>query len=385
MATRKVKSSSDFFDLLDRLKNNTFVSIGYVTGANLEIPKVKRKNPETGRIKGYPDYTSFKTDEYQQEIGALVKITSYNFRYYNRAEIAKQYGEYKNKVDDIRGRYGLEPTQNKESYKEKTNWSDKAPELYKGDNEQLQGHSYNPQNTYGANIKGVTYIIDTEGNIIRALSDNEVKPYLKAKRETDGVLTLRKMGVEEEKIQQYIEEIQNLKFQYRNFESNSILWMCATVEGEKIIYINDSLQRAVDGININPSDFRAIARERYQISLNDLHEMVQKYNNLLKEQNMESKNNKVVRLTESKLKEMIVESFIKTLSNLNENNKKTILREMDEDTADYFYRFCNETYDYITKEIESLKSNIGNFSSSEYVEGQIDALENLYEFLKSIE
>ena len=235
MTSRKVKTANEFFDLLDKLKNNTFVTIGYVTGANLNIPKVQRKNPATNRMKGYPDYSSFAREGYDAEIGALVKITSYNFRYFNREEVSKRYGEYKDKVNGIRARYAIDPIQDKESYKEKTAWSDRAPEVYKGQNAELQTHSYNPQNMFGANIKGVTYAVDTNGHIIRALDDDEVKPYLKAKSQDSGVTALRKMNAEEATIDSYLKEIQELKFRYMNFESNSILWMAATVDGEKIV------------------------------------------------------------------------------------------------------------------------------------------------------
>ena len=314
MSTRKVKSSNDFFDLLDKLRNNCFVSIGYVTGANLDVPKVKRINPKSGRPKGYPDYTPFKNEGYPQEIGALVKITAYNFRYSSRDAIAHHYDNvYKPSANEIRGEVGLPPIKDAEnSYKETLNYGVRGVDAYSGNNSDLEGNTYNPQNVFGAKIKGVTYVVGTDGHIIRGLSDNEVKPYLKAKREIDGVSALRKMGVDEEKIQQYIEKIKALKFTYKNFESHSILWMCATVDGEKIVYINDSLRRAVDGIDINPSDFRAIARERYQISLNDLHEMVQRYNsNIINES--KHKNKKIVRLTESELKQMIAESIMATL------------------------------------------------------------------------
>ena len=76
---RKVKSSNEFFDILDRIGNGKFVSIGYVTGANLAVPTVKKKNPLTNRMKSYPDYTVFKDND-ENEIGALVKITTYNIR-----------------------------------------------------------------------------------------------------------------------------------------------------------------------------------------------------------------------------------------------------------------------------------------------------------------
>lgn len=299
---RRVASSEEFFDILDRIGNGKFVTIGYVTGANLNVPTIKRRNPETNRMKGYPDFSVFGA-EGENEIGALVKITSYNMRYLNRTTVAKKYGEYKNAANGIRGNFGLDPIANRESYKQGTSWSPNGPELYKGQNTELQSHSYNPQNIHGVKPKGIVYAIDTEGHIIKALSQEQIKPYLKAKREIDGVAALRKMGAEEEKIQDYISQINNLKFKYINFESNSILWIAATINGEKIVYINNNLARAVDGINIRPEDFRTIARERYQIDLANLQEITNNY-----------MSKKIIRLTESDL-HRIIENSVKKYIN----------------------------------------------------------------------
>lgn len=267
---RRVASSNEFFDILDKIGNGKFVTIGYVTGANLDVPTVSRKNPLTNRMKKYPDYSVFGSEE---EIGALVKITSYNIQYLNRETVGKKYGEYKQLANGVRTNFGLDPIASKESYKQGTDWSPNGPELYKGQNTELQSHSYNPQNIYNVKPKGVVYAVNKEGHIIQELKPEQVKPYIKKKREIDGVAALRKMGVEEKRIQEYIEQINNLKFKYINFESNSILWIAATINGEKIVYINDNLARAVDGIDISPEDFRAIARKRYQIDLANLQEM----------------------------------------------------------------------------------------------------------------
>ena len=293
---RRIATSNEFFDILDRIGNGKFVTIGYVTGANLNVPTVKRKNPLTNRMKGYPDYSVF-TDEGDGEIGALVKITSYNMRYINRQTIGKKYGEYKNSANAIRTNFGIDPIADRESYKQGTTWSPNGPELYNGKNSDLQSHSYNPQNLYGVKPKGIVYAVDTDGHIMKELSQEQIKPYLKAKREVDGVAALRKMGAEEERINDYISQIQNLKFSYKNFESNSILWIAATVNGEKIVYINDNLARAVDGIDIRPEDFRAIARKRYQIDLTNLQEVTRR-----------TMNKQIIRLTESDLHRLIKES-----------------------------------------------------------------------------
>lgn len=305
---RRVASSEEFFDILDRIGNGKFVTIGYVTGANLNVPTIKRRNPDTNRMKGYPDFSVFGA-EGEDEIGALVKITSYNMRYLNRETVGKKYGEFKDAANAIRGNFGLDPIASKESYKQGTTWSPNGPELYKGQNTELQSHSYNPQNIHGVTPKGVVYAVNTEGHIIKELTPEQVKPYLKAKREVDGVAALRKMGAEEEKIQNYIEQIKNLKFKYINFESNSILWIAATINGEKIIYINDNLARAVDGIDIRPEDFRKIAMERYQIDLSSLQEMASRMSN-----------RKLIRLTESDLHSIIENAVRKIISEgLNSN------------------------------------------------------------------
>lgn len=300
---RRIATSNEFFDILDRIGNGKFVTIGYVTGANLNVPTVKRKNPLTNRMKGYPDYSVF-TDEGDGEIGALVKITSYNMRYLNRQTVGKKYGEYKNSANAIRTNFGIDPIADRESYKQETTWSPNGPELYNGKNSDLQSHSYNPQNLYGVKPKGIVYAVDTDGHIMKELSQEQIKPYLKAKREVDGVAALRKMGAEEERINDYISQIQNLKFSYKNFESNSILWIAATVNGEKIVYINDNLARAVDGIDIRPEDFRAIARKRYQIDLANLQEMTRR-----------TMSKQIIRLAESDLHKIVKESVHKILVN----------------------------------------------------------------------
>lgn len=331
---RRVASSSEFFDILDRIGNGKFITIGYVTGANLDVPTISRINPATNRMKKYPDYTVFGGEE---EIGALVKITSYNMKYLNRTTVGQKYSEFKTSANNIRTSFGIDPIADKTSYKQGTNWSPNGPEIYNGKNADLQSHSYNPQNIFGVKPKGVVYAINKEGHIIKELSPEQVRPYLKAKREIDGVAALRKMGAEEKRIQDYINQINNLKFKYINFESNSILWIAATINGEKIVYINDNLYRAVDGIDISPQDFRTIARERYQIDLNDLQEMTKK-----------TMDKNILRLTENDLKKLVMESAKKILSELDWKTYASAARKNDEFRANnpHTAHQWNRSYDF---------------------------------------
>lgn len=350
---RRVASSSEFFDILDRIGNGKFITIGYVTGANLDVPTISRINPATNRMKKYPDYTVFGGEE---EIGALVKITSYNMKYLNRTTVGQKYGEFKTSANNIRTSFGIDPIADKTSYKQGTNWSPNGPEIYNGKNADLQSHSYNPQNIFGVKPKGVVYAINKEGHIIKELSPEQVRPYLKAKREIDGVAALRKMGAEEKRIQDYINQINNLKFKYINFESNSILWIAATINGEKIVYINDNLYRAVDGININPQDFRAIARERYQIDLNNLQEMAKK-----------TMDKNILRLTENDLKKLVMESAKKILSELDWKTYASAAMKNDEFRANnpHTAHQWNRSYDFRNAARDAFDKKYG-------LEGQYD-------------
>ena len=69
---RRVETPDKIFDVLDQIKKGDWITIGYVTGADLNVPKVKRKNPLTNRMKGYDDYSVFGNEN--GEIAGLVKI-----------------------------------------------------------------------------------------------------------------------------------------------------------------------------------------------------------------------------------------------------------------------------------------------------------------------
>ena len=53
--TRKLKSAEEAFDILDKIGNNLYVALGYVSGADMQTP-IKRKNPATNKMKSYPDW-----------------------------------------------------------------------------------------------------------------------------------------------------------------------------------------------------------------------------------------------------------------------------------------------------------------------------------------
>lgn len=269
---RRVESPEKVFDILDQIGKNNFVCVGYVTGANLNLPKAKRLNPETNKMNSYDDMEAFSREiGSEEQIAALVKITSYNFRYYSNSDMKKKYGEYKSKYNDIRTKYGLDPVADKENRYTQTMNYGSGFDTYSGNDESKKGHFYVPSNIAGANVKGVIYAINADGNIIKELPQEQIESYIKERDEkVPGEKALRKMGREEAEIQKYIDEVSSLNMKYKSFEGNSILWVAASVNGQKIVYINSKLNRTVNDININPQDFVAKAKERYNVDMNNI-------------------------------------------------------------------------------------------------------------------
>ena len=272
---RRVAKASEFFDILSSMKGGTFATIGYVTGANLTYPQVKRKNPETNRMKSYDDFETFgKSMGEAGEVGGVIKLTSYTVNWSTPDSLAKAYSKYKADVNTIRGEFGLDPMQDRESYKSTQAYGDNGVSTYSGNNQDLSTHSYTAQNIHGARIKGMYYLVGVDGKIIRELTKDELKDYFKKSGEVSGVPALRKMGVEEERIKEYIDRIKALGMSYKNFEASSILYMVASVNGEKIVYINENLIQNVRGINIEPAEFTKIAKERYNIDFATIQECI---------------------------------------------------------------------------------------------------------------
>ena len=290
---RRIANASEFFDILSSMKGGCFATIGYVTGANLAIPQVKRKNPETNRMKNYDDYETFgKSLGHDGEVGGVIKLTSYTLNWSTPESLGKAYKKYKDDANAIRSEFGIDPIQDRESYKSTQAYGENGVSTYTGSNDELSLHSYTAQNIHNARIKGSYYLIGTDGKVMREVNKDELVSFFKKKSEMSGVSALRKMGATEERIKEYVDKINALGMSYKNFEASSILYMVATVNGEKIVYINENLTQSVRGINIIPAEFTKIAKERYQIDFATLQEAIEeaKHQQLLKESGIASLN-----------------------------------------------------------------------------------------------
>lgn len=305
---RRVADVGELFDLLDQIRNSAWISFGYVSSVkvNKSMPTKKIRNPQTNRMNTVNDFSMFSSQG-EDEIATIVKVTSYNIQYRNRDLVARQYGNYIDRVNPIRVSYGLNPIAQKEKdYAEKRDFGN-GIDVYNGNKEELKGHSYFVQNVHNAHPKSVYYAVNRQGRIIKELPKEQLKPYLEYSN-MDGVDALKKLGAQDEMVKEFIKKVDDLKFVYRRFIHECILWVAATTKnGDRFTYINNNFNRVVDKINMNPQDFLAIARERYNIGVSDIESMA---NNNINENRMRRN---VIRLTEADLHRIVKESVNKIL------------------------------------------------------------------------
>lgn len=280
---RRVATADELFDILSSIKGGVKTTIGYVTGANLNLPEIKMKNPATNRMKGFHDYETFgRAIGEDGEVGGIVKLTSYSLNWQTPDSYKKGYVKYKQGFDALRDEFGIEPTERRGGYTKKQEFGDKGVTVYGGENDEISDHSYTRQNIYGAKIVSTYYLVDMEGHIVREMDKSELVDFLNTKRpEVSGVKALRDMGADDARIQDYIRREAELKFKSQVFETSHILYIVATANGEPLLWVNERLEHAVrkidkvlNGVDVIPAEFTRIAKERYSKEIQDIQESV---------------------------------------------------------------------------------------------------------------
>lgn len=316
---RQITSVNEFFDTMDGLRNGAFVSIGYITKANIEIPMIKKKNPATNRMKNYPDYETFSKHFNSEELlTGVVKFTRYLVNWTHKDRLNQQYTDYRNKVNDLRNKFGIGDMSSK-SYTSTINYGDNNITTYQGGNDEKQGNTYYAQNIAKARKVDTYYLIKEDGSIYKECDKKELIQFFKNKpKSVSGLSALQKLTQDSATIESYIQQMKELDstMVYRNFESSSIVFMVGSSKdtlcvNNKFIFINQNLRNTIgstDGIKINPQEFTNIAKENYKKEIDNIDNIIN-----------EVKKRKIT-LTESELFNIIAESCKDVLNNINYNN-----------------------------------------------------------------
>lgn len=272
---------SQLFQMLDGIPGGVFTTIGYCTAVALDksLEKgngVKRKNPETNRMKTYFNFSKISEIENPDEVEGVLKITAYNLHWSNTEQIKKHYSKWKADANPIRVKYGLNPIGDKEKkiYQGQGIEGGKNKDLingYNGDNSALDGKTYSPQNGAAATASVKYYLVKADGHILREISATALEGYIVKKKDLDREALIA-LGADDAKIKAYTDEIAALgKFRYLNFDHTKILYAAATTDKMPVVYFNDNValkdSKGNVVLKVDPKDLLEIAKQRYQKDL----------------------------------------------------------------------------------------------------------------------
>ena len=315
---RKVKDINELIDIMSSIKGGTFATVCYLSSAN--VKKTLRgvdtdafgNDLDSNRTEGDDEYYetlkqyqggSFKKFPYN----GIVKMSKIQFHWQTEEKYKENFGKYADARDALIKKYGGEPNR-REGYDTTQQYGNGGVSV--GSTENTQGKMYTHQN--GATIQSRSteyFLVDTNGDLKGGISRSAVQNILSKSGDADGVSALKKVNATDEQIASYLEELKALKFKVLKLIYDNIIFIVASVNGEKILFFNSNLANKIGSssyaVDINPQSFMDKAKELYSKTFAELQESVKKYNNLIKENKMKKQ---LVRLTESDLNNIIKES-----------------------------------------------------------------------------
>lgn len=301
---RNFVSPDEILDAFAGMKGKKFISFGYISSANLDkLPKL----PPDDKKKKHPDFTVLRdyinnNSEQNYDIAGIVKFTVYNQQYYNVKEMDAAYNNYKLDANIIRGNH--QPTElpligdKMNNTRQNVNY---GYGLKIGNN----GEPVMPLNIYhstkrdpetnqkiGHYKRSEYYLIDSKGMIIGEAIKPELMnqifaQYKKPKPPSkfspkiqtlldniggsdSGFTALKNANASEEEMTRYLQNINNLQMNYRDFKYSSIAFFVGTGVDGKFFYVNNKFSQQVDGIHLNEQVFVELAKKRYDKAVEEL-------------------------------------------------------------------------------------------------------------------
>lgn len=307
MKLRKLTDASNFIDTLATTPQSWFVTICHVNVLEIVSPKKKEKNPLTNRMRQVVDYDALNQTLNTQDICGIISMTRYYaHNWTTENKMKEKYGKYIEDYNDIRREYGLPATEKRGSYQQTMNYADG---VNVGNTKNTQGKLYINQNTWSTQRTRKYYGVNAQGNIVCELQKDQLQDIVKfSTRKGEDMNKLREFIQDEERINQYLQRVKDLKMVYTTFDADKILYMIGTnKDGEGYFCVNDRLGNVIKNTNINPSDFLRIAKETYSEDKTMMQESVNNYKRLIESKQMR-RSNKKIQLTESQLRNIITES-----------------------------------------------------------------------------
>ena len=256
---RDVSGPNDFYDILKNVPEGRMTTFGYVNAAKVVIPKVKRKNPETNKLKSYDDFeTMGKNLGIDKKFNGIIKLSIYNLPWQSEEKVRSQYDSFKAKRNELASKYGIEV--GKARYGTETmNFGEKGGvSSYNGNNQDIADHTYTNLNTHNIKPIYVKYYLVMEDGDLQEIEESklEMLPHKPSETIIDKLIAA---GASEEEVA----ELRTMN--YQRFEHSHLLFFSATTnDGIPTVYINTKLSDKIGGITMaNTESIIKLAKERY--------------------------------------------------------------------------------------------------------------------------
>lgn len=254
---RYIGQPSEYYDIIKGIPEGKFMTFGYVDAANVEIPKVQRKNPETNHMKNYPDYeTMGKNLGIEDKFYGIIKLCVYNFPWESAEKNDRNYKGYKELRNSLFDKYGIQ--RKKSPYKtDRINFGEKGGiASYAGNNDALLGNTYENFNMYNIEPISTNYYLVLDNGFLKEISEDKL-----TKLPDNGDSTVDRLlaaGASEE-------EVAALRtMRYKRFLHSKILFLTATSDGIPTIFLNKKLSNDINGItNVDINSLIELVKKRY--------------------------------------------------------------------------------------------------------------------------
>lgn len=307
-----IKDIDKFIDIMTQIKGGTFTTLCYVnsakipktlTGKNIDIDKfgsdvenyMGHDTESYGKMRDY--YTGGASRKNKFPYAGVMKMTVYQFNWQTEDNYSRKSSEFKKYQDELLRSYHPDATitRREGDHTERMNY---GSGVAFGNTDNTMGRVYTHQNRRNAKrLKEDWYLVGDDGNLLEPIDKRALRSLI-SYSDPEGAATLRKLGVQEEKVKEYIKKIQEYGFDYMKLIFQSVLFVRTTFNGETILYLNDHLLESLPGgLKI---DHASVLRKR-----NELIGLTE---------SMARNRRRVVKLTESDLHRIIRESVSRILS-----------------------------------------------------------------------
>lgn len=291
---RKVITNIDeMIDIMSSIKGGIFANLGYITtakigktaqgldvntfGADLDANRTEGDEDVYNKLHTYQQGGAKRSNKFPYE--GIIKFSTFQINWQSEDNYNKNYNKYATEREKILASFGATP-KTRDSYDEKLNYN-KGVSVGATDN--TKGKLYSHQN--GATIRNRVdkyFLVDNNGEIQGSVAYDAIKSLIKRSSSVDNVSALKEIGASEEQIADYKAQLKALNFSVLKLMYDNILFIVVTVDGEKIVYINNGLKNQVGSgqyvVPIQPQSFIDMANAMYKEADSSLQESVKQYN-----------------------------------------------------------------------------------------------------------